>query len=422
MIKANLHQPPPKPKMIRFLALPILAGLVAAILTAIAIRYMPAELQVASGPNATLIIVTAGAVTLAIASYATFVRFGLAFLQRTEGLAAFEADMRRRIARLESGMEQGVETRMAVNAIGHARGHAANETPAESKAGSVGAPQAGEPGSESDKVIQFDPAARGHGAHLPQARLIGARLAQALDRNQIEAWFQPIVSLPGRKTRFFEAVAYLTEAPEGKAKHAAQSDEGSDIGRAIEPAYSSAPEIDRRMLLQSMRLLRELDRTGKHAGVIWRLHQTTLADTHAFAGIERILDANGALGGRLIARIDHRDYASLDAAQTDRLHRLREMGFTLAIGNCPDTRSAREAVKSNLFAIVIIDIARIVVDDGEERPIHRVVARGQGHPEVEIIASGVSDEQQAMALIDQDILLAQGDFFSEPRPMRRNGG
>ena len=174
MIKANLHQPPPKPKMIRFLALPILAGLVAAILTAIAIRYMPAELQVASGPDATLIIVTAGAVTLAIASYATFVRFGLAFLQRTEGLAAFEADMRRRIARLENSMEQGVETRMAVNAIGHARGHAANETPAESRAGSVGAPQAGEPGSESDKVIQFDPAARGHVAHLPQARLIGA--------------------------------------------------------------------------------------------------------------------------------------------------------------------------------------------------------------------------------------------------------
>jgi EAL domain-containing protein (putative c-di-GMP-specific phosphodiesterase class I) len=79
-------------------------------------------------------------------------------------------------------------------------------------------------------------------------------------------------------------------------------------------------------------------------------------------------------------------------------------------------------MQSGLFSIVIVDVGRIIANGGDERPIHRLIASEQGRRKVEIIARGVSDEQQAVALIDHDVLLAQGDFFSEPRPMRRTDG
>ena len=399
--------------MIRFFVLPILAAILAGALTAGVYFMMDPDAMAAltqgdAGPQVTLVAVAAGAIALAVASYVAAVRLGVTLMKRAQGLTAFEADIRRRISRIEAGLEaldaSGLTSGERVKAGGEARSGSY-------KQGIATAAQHGTAEGGAEKVILFDPATRARSAHLPQARLIGDKLAHALERNRIEAWFQPVVSLPGRKTRFFEAIAYLTDEAEDGSP-------GAQPARAIEPAYSSAPEIDRRMLLQSLKLLRELDRTGKHAGVIWRLHETALGDAHAFAGIERILDANSALAEKLVARIDHRDFASLDPAQTDRLHRLRELGFPLAIGNCPDTAKARQAVRTSLFSIVVIDVSRIVASEGDERPIHRVIAGEKGQPAVEIIASGVGDEQQAMALIDQDVLLAQGDFFSEPRPMR----
>ncbi|MEC9343920.1 MAG: EAL domain-containing protein [Pseudomonadota bacterium] len=401
--------------MFRFLVLPILAAIAAIVLAATAYYLMPAGLRLMQNPLTLFVIAGVGAIVLALASYIAALRLGLKLLQRTQGLSTFESDIRRRLAAIEADIADLAQAREA--APPPAAPAAANPVPGRTR------PPRNEQGS--DTVLPFEPGARARGAHPPQARLVGARLAQALEKNAIEAWFQPIVSLPGRKTRFFEAVAYLVEEPDEDEEEEEEGEAGEgrpEGGRAIEPAYAAAPEIDRRMLLQSLKLLRELDRGDKHAGVIWRLHEAALGDGHAFAGIERILDANAALGGRLIVRIEHRDWVSLDAAQTDRLHRLREMGFTLAIANCPDIAKVREAVRSSLFVMVILDVGRIIADAGSEQPIHRKIAGEDGRPEVEIVSSGVEDELQAMALIDRDVLLAQGAFFSGPRPMRRAAG
>ncbi|MCG6856727.1 MAG: EAL domain-containing protein [Salaquimonas sp.] len=413
--------------MTRFLILPILAGLVAAAIAAFAIYAatlyaMPASLLVFDGSEAILIVISAGVITLAVSSYVMMLRFGLALMRRTEGLAAFEADMRRRIARLEADQAQGVETRLAINGTDRGNGLAVKRTftaPADDLQDFPPEMPGSSNSDVTNKVIQFDPGARGRTSHLAQAISAGTGLTQTPEEGTIEAWFQPVISLPGRKTRYFEAIAYQTD---GETKPTNRSDSGYGNGHAIEPARAGTAEIDQRMLEQSLKLLRELSRTGKHAGVIWRLHETTLKDSRAFAGLERILDANGALADRLVARIDYRDYASLDVIQIGRLHRLCEMGFALAIADCLDTAAAREAMQSGLFSIVIVDVGRIIANGGDERPIHRLIASEQGRRKVEIIARGVSDEQQAVALIDHDVLLAQGDFFSEPRPMRRTDG
>jgi len=370
--------------MARPLVIPLIAALVAG-----AIGYSLASFAIPGLPRlspyeAALAGGLAFFLLLALASHAVNARLAARIEARLGGLDAFDSDLRKRVTRLEARI-----------------GEIAEAAP---KAAPAGEPQAKveEPASEGATVIPFE--ARGRGA--PQARLSGERLDQALGDDAIEAWFQPVVTLPGRKTRFFEASPHLRGQAGGKA-------------RRLDPGYAGAAEIDRRMLTQSLTLLRELDRAEKALGVIWQVHLPLLDDATAFSAVERMLEANRAFAGQLICRIDHRDHGRLDQAQADRLHRIRALGFEMALGNCPAPTARDAALESGLFSILMIDAARLVASrlDGAAAKSH--TARGLGRGAAEIVASNVTGEEQAVALIDLDVMLAQGDFFSPPRPPRR---
>lgn len=378
--------------MLRYLAFPLIAAA-----GAVAVAFLPylVAIPFVDEPQPVEAALAGAAIfffILALANHVAATRLGARLNARLAGLDDFDADLRRRIGRLEATL--------ARLALEERPRPAEPRTPAEGNS-----PAPGEATGDA-KVIPFDPEARQRPARAPAARPAGARLAEALDSDAIQAWFQPVVTLPGRKTRFLEAVPYLAA-------------EGGAAGRRIEPGYANDPEIDRRMLVQSLTLLRELDRAERALGVIWPVHAPLLADRAAFGAVERILETNSVFARQLIARIDHRDHAGLDAGQRDRLHRLRELGFTLALGNSPLPPGDSAVVASGLFGILFVDAARLVAGS---------LAAGAGRPalvptgaEVEIIACGVTAEEQAMTLIDLDVLLAQGEFFSPPRPRRRPG-
>lgn len=382
--------------MLRYLLLPAIAALLAAAIVAapffVAIPYLPQPRLL----DAVLFGAAIFFFVLALANHVAATRLAGRLRARLAGLDEFDADLRRRVGKLE--------TVLAQLALDQARQPAAGPAAERREAGA--ATTVAEADADDAKIIRFDPDARQR--PVPStARPAGARLADALEHDAIQAWFQPVVTLPGRKTRFLEAIAYL--APR-------DGDEAAP-GRRIEPGYATDPEIDRSLLLQSLTLLRELDRAEKALGIIWPIHGTLLADVAAFTAVDRILEANSAFAGQLVARIDHRDYCGLDAGQIARLHRVRELGFAVALGRCPVPATNVEAVRSGLFSILFMDAARLIAAWLElDRPKSQAVAPPAG---VEIIACDVASEEQAMALIDQDILLAQGDFFSQPRPLRR---
>lgn len=379
-----------------YLAFPVIAALVAAVIVSLSLLVpVPAFEQLRLFDA-----IVAGAaiffVVLALAHHHAANRMAGRIRERLSGLDSFDADLRRRVARLEETVARiALDGRTAASA-----GPAPDAT---------AAPTNGNATEADDNIIRFNRDARQRPEPQPSARPAGARLAEALEGNAIQAWFQPIVTLPGRKTRFLEASPYLVS---GK-------DAGRDVARRIEPGYGNSPEVDRRMLLQSLTLLRELDRAERALGVIWPIHLPLLDDFAAFHSVERILETNSAFAQHLVARVDHRDFAGLNNEQTGRLHRIRELGFSLALGNCPVPATDVEPARSGLFKVLFMDAEKLIANWLEiDAP---KAGRSAAEIEAEIVASGVATEEQAMALIDQDILLAQGEFFSLPRPLRRSG-
>lgn len=245
-------------------------------------------------------------------------------------------------------------------------------------------------------------AARPGGLQEKRLRITQAQLEEAVQANAVSAWFQPVVSLPERRPKYLVGFPYLetdtgTPAPPEQWHKAALR------------AGLGAP-IDRQMVLHSIRAARELRRGDKKCGVIWNMGVPLLRDGSAFSEVEGLLKANRALGNSFVCQIECSEYRQLTHAEVEKLYHLRECGFRLGIGTSSDLSALSNALGSGLFSLACIQ-ASVLSSTGAS-------AIRNGSENIELVATAVTDEQTAIALIDHDILLAQGPLFGPVRPLR----
>jgi EAL domain-containing protein (putative c-di-GMP-specific phosphodiesterase class I) len=169
------------------------------------------------------------------------------------------------------------------------------------------------------------------------------------------------------------------------------------------------------MLLDGIKLWRDLNRSQKECGIIWRLSRATLADEAMWSELDEVMKANRALGKSFVCEISLADYGKLSHAELDALFAVREAGFRLGLGQCTDARALANALKTGVFSMVGADAAAIADPSGITN------LRGSDMV-VEFMATNIASEDEAIALIDRDVALAQGPLFAPAKPLRRSGG
>jgi cyclic-di-GMP phosphodiesterase TipF (flagellum assembly factor) len=258
-------------------------------------------------------------------------------------------------------------------------------------------------------VVSLQSAQRERAGNDRRQKARNQEIEAAIRESRFEAWFQPVLSLPQRKSRYLHGVPYLAQ----QRGPAMQPSEWMRIAQKL----GSAAAVDHFMLLQGLKLVRDLKRNGKPCGVIWRIGRASFQDAEQFEAMAEILKANVAVNGLFVCEVTLSDYKHLTNPELDRLFMLREAGYRICLGDCSDPVALSRTLKTRIFDMAALDAAALIQAGG-----FGVSAGAELSTTIEVIATGVASEADAIALIDFDVSLAQGPLFSPPRPLRRDLG
>lgn len=256
--------------------------------------------------------------------------------------------------------------------------------------------------SADGKVVALHPASRSGVLQEKRIRLTQAQLEDCVRQNGVVAWYQTVVSLPGRRTKYLQAQTYL-DCGAGTPIAAA-----GWLKSAVKAGLGA--EIDRQMVLHSIRTARDLRRGEKSCGVIWSFGIASLRNGETWKETANLLKANRSLGQGFVCQISLADYGQLGHDEMDRLHLLREYGLRLGLGQCNDPQMLTNALRNGIFSLVSAEAGMLART--------KLMAEPVSMAPVEYIATGVATEETAIALIDHDITFAQGPLFSLPKPLR----
>ena len=237
-------------------------------------------------------------------------------------------------------------------------------------------------------------------------------IVRAFEADRIELHLQPIVSLPQRKVRFYEAFARLRLEDDTVLMPAEFLPLLERLGHAA--------ELDRRVVGRAISIARHLMNRGSEAIVSVNLSPNAVADTTFLRSLGRIVDANPDAVGRLVLELSQRCWRTLDAERAGVLAALRDKGVPFALDRASDLRIDPLALADRgvrfvkLAADLIVSGQRAGAMDIEIGDLAAVLRRAG----IKLVAERVEREDIVPDLIDLDVPLGQGFVFSAPRAVR----
>jgi cyclic-di-GMP phosphodiesterase TipF (flagellum assembly factor) len=236
-------------------------------------------------------------------------------------------------------------------------------------------------------------------------------IREALTADRLDLYLQPIVTLPQRKARFYEALSRLRLA-DGRIIEAKEF-----IGPAR--AAGLLPQMDQRVVLRCVQIVRRLAAKNREAGLFLNIAAETLRDGKIFPEILAYLEAHRAIASSLVFEFTQAEYRSLGPAEMINLTLLAERGFPISLDRMDDLR-----VDPRVLAERGVRFIKVAGD--------LLLQRGQGasdvHPAdlsdllarfgIDLVADRIENESLVVDLLDYDVRYGQGFLFSAPRPLR----
>lgn len=241
-----------------------------------------------------------------------------------------------------------------------------------------------------------------------------AAIARALREDRIEIHLQPIVSLPQRKTRFYEALARLRLDDDELLLPA-------EFLPALERAGLTA-ELDGKVAARAAAIARHLVNRGSDAFVTANLAHESLSAQGFLRALGRIIESYPDVAGRLAFEIAQRSWRMLDAEVAGALEALRAKGALFVMDRATDLRLDAFGLADRGVRFVKLPASLLLSHLGARAPgldiavgdLAAVLARAG----IRLVADAVEREEDVPDLIDLDVPLGQGLVFGAPRAVR----
>jgi cyclic-di-GMP phosphodiesterase TipF (flagellum assembly factor) len=253
-----------------------------------------------------------------------------------------------------------------------------------------------------------------HGAAVLQ------EVRSALADNRVDLYLQPVVSLPQRRTVFYESFTRLRD----------------EAGRMMLPAEYLAvaePEglvsaIDNLLLFRCVQIVRRLAKQDRKVGIFCNISLASLADETFFPQFIEFLGENKDTAGGLIFELGQSAFEARGAVEARNMAKLADMGFRFSLDKVTDlaldfTDLSRADVKFvKIAGHVMLD--QLLEEGGRmtlktnrdiEAADFAALSRRYG---VEVIAEKIESERQVVDILELDVGYGQGNLFGEPRAIR----
>lgn len=270
-----------------------------------------------------------------------------------------------------------------------------------------------EPASQAPLTLSETDAVSGVSRFKGMSReQISAMIAQAADANRIDLYLQPVVTLPQRKVRFYEALSRL------------RTEDGEIVPAVdfVDIAESAGlmPKIDNMLVFRCVQVVRRLQLKSRDVGLFCNVNATTLTDGFYFKQFLEFMEANKALAGSLTFEFTQAAYRSFGPIEFESLAALADSGFRFSMDHVTDLRIEPKELADRAFRFVkvpaslLLNRAAAAQSDIHAEDLADLLARNG----IDLIGERIESESTVVDLLDYDVRFGQGFLFSPPRPVR----
>jgi cyclic-di-GMP phosphodiesterase TipF (flagellum assembly factor) len=239
-----------------------------------------------------------------------------------------------------------------------------------------------------------------------------AVIAGAIEHNRLDLHLQPIVTLPQRKVRFYEALTRL------------RADDGEMILPADFLMYAESgglmPRIDNMVLFRCVQVARRLAAKNREIGLFCNVSGSTLNDAEFFPQLSDFMQANRALAPSLVLEFSQGALRHMGPLEHESLAALADLGFRFSLDRLSDLRVEPRELADRGFRFVKASATLLLNRAGSSAmDIHPAdFSDLLGRFGIDLIADRIESEGMVVDLLDYDVRFGQGFLFSPPRPVR----
>lgn len=237
-------------------------------------------------------------------------------------------------------------------------------------------------------------------------------IRQAIENSRVDLYLQPVVRLPQRRTRYYEAFSRLRAGD----------------GSIIEPTqYIAVAEragliaaIDNSLLFRCVQLVRATRRRGLNFGFFCNISGYTLRDESFFPQFIEFMEHNVELAGSLFFEFTQADFLSHGPGTAANLERLAALGFRFSLDRLTSLDLDSGDLARRYVEFVKIDAQSLLDqlrDPATALLAHRLklALNGAG---ISLIVGKVEEEEDLVELLDFPVEFGQGFLFGQPRLSR----
>ena len=274
--------------------------------------------------------------------------------------------------------------------------------------------------SLDQRMAQPAPVSAFEARHRDQSNILLQTIHEALAENRVDLYLQPVVSLPQRRTIFYESFTRLRAADDRVMMPAEYL--------SIAEGEGLVPAIDNLLLFRCAQIVRRLARQDRKVGVFCNVALSSLGDETVFPQFLDFLSENRDLNQALIFELGQATFDARGAAEARNMAKLADLGFRFSIDKVQtlDLDFAdlqRSDVKFMKVAADLLIEQLLDADGASALPSLRDISaadfagltRRYG---IELIAEKCESERQIVDILELDIGMGQGHLFGEPRAIK----
>jgi cyclic-di-GMP phosphodiesterase TipF (flagellum assembly factor) len=234
----------------------------------------------------------------------------------------------------------------------------------------------------------------------------------SLEENRVDLYLQPIVSLPQRKLRYYEALSRL-RAEDGTVIMPAQ------YMKIAAPAGLMSV-VDNLLLFRCVQIVRKLASKQREVGVFCNISGDTLTDAEFFPQFLEYMHQNRDLSPHIVFEFSQSALATAGNKGAENLAYLSSLGFALSLDHVEtlaiDFAHLKKLgfrhikVRSSMLTSGMSGTGALVAAEDLKKLLER--------HSLNLIAERVEDEKTVVQLLDYAVDFAQGYLFGEPRAAR----
>jgi cyclic-di-GMP phosphodiesterase TipF (flagellum assembly factor) len=250
-------------------------------------------------------------------------------------------------------------------------------------------------------------------AQLKASEARASAIAQAIADARVEIYLQPVVLLPQRKTRGYEALVRLRLDADTLLLP-------TEFLHVVEQRGLGAT-LDAMVLTRTLAIARYLASKPDNLFVSCNISATTWGEPRAISSIARLLENYRNITPHFVMEIPQRVFRGLEPATLGLLGGMSAHGVQFALDQVTDLRFDTTALWDRGIRMVKVPAALLLSDNapsGRSDIAPADLSAFLGRAGITLVAEKIELDRTVADVIEIDVGSAQGFIFSPPRPVK----